>query len=67
MLGNRVPEIEVVSEEDPDTGLPPPGEHLRPSVRDAVLDENLDLPFSVGALREILAGFQLQMNQTFQQ
>lgn len=39
---HRVPKVEVISEEDPDAGLPPPGGHLNPSVGDAVFDENLD-------------------------
>ena len=44
-------QAEVVVEEEPITEASPPGGHLSPSVRDAVLDENLDLPVSVGSLR----------------
>lgn len=51
---HHVPKAEVISEEDPGAGLPPPGGHLSPSVRDAVLDKNLDLLVLVGTLREIL-------------
>lgn len=57
----------MISEEDLNAGLPPLGGHLSPSVRDVVLDENLDMPVSVETLQEILAGFQQQMNHNFQQ
>lgn len=75
-------EIKVIGEEDPGAGLPPPGGHRSPSVRDAVSNEKLDFfrlgkdavlnkkfdfPVSVGTLREVLDEFQQQMNKTFQQ
>ncbi|KNA15148.1 hypothetical protein SOVF_100860, partial [Spinacia oleracea] len=56
-------EVEVLSEEDEQANCTPLGGHLDPQ-SGTVMEENPDMPVYVGALRAILAEFQVDMGKT---